>query len=67
MVKYLKSVWLCHEHSLEHFGEIPEIECVVRLGGCGKELSHDGGVDLVSGTEKLWHQLICIFKTSQPG
>lgn len=33
-----------HQHALNHFGEISEIEGVVRLGWRGKQLGGDGVV-----------------------
>ena len=42
-----------HQHALKHFREISKVERVVRLGWCGKQLCHDGHIDLVGGTDEL--------------
>lgn len=40
---------LCHENTLEDFGEVAQVEGVVRLGWCGQQTRCDGGVHADGG------------------
>ena len=41
---HLNLGWLSHEHSLEDFGEVPQVEGVVGLGWSGQQLGGDGSI-----------------------
>ena len=43
-VAYLDLIDRHHQHPLEHFGEVSEVEGVVRLGWSGEQLGGDGVV-----------------------
>lgn len=43
-----------HEHALEDLGEVSEVECVVRFGRSGQQLSGDGVIHGRSGVHQLW-------------
>lgn len=36
--------WFSHEHSLEDFGQVPQVKGIVGLGWRGQQLGGDGGV-----------------------
>ena len=49
---YLNGIRNTHEHSLEQFGQISQVEGVVRLGRGGQQLGGDG---VVHGDTSVYH------------
>ncbi len=65
----LESVGWSHEHALEDLREIPEVEGVVGLSGCGQELPRDGIVHRGAGANNLRGQFVTVQvgALAQPG
>lgn len=43
---YLYCSSLCHQDALKNFRKVPQVECVMGFGRCGKQSRGDGGVNL---------------------
>ena len=50
---YLDLVDWDHQHPLKHFGEISEVEGIVRLCWCGEQFSSDGVIHGRGGAYQL--------------
>lgn len=55
---HLNLRWFSHEHSLEDFGQVPQVKGVVGLGWRGQQLGGDNTVDIDGGIHEGLRQIV---------